>query len=156
MLAGKRDARLPSLNQVEPSVCVAFLGSGILNCPVTYRASYPPFLGLDVEIPSFTYLQRGRDKTWRDMRPRAPCLPSIGETIVGTVRFGIALGIAFEVPTSISRSPLRRDFSKCSAYMKNWFAKGRICGISFVLREDRFASANDTWVMRGLCEPSRL
>lgn len=68
-VVGKRDAKLPSLNQLEPSVCEAFLGSGILDCPVTYRASYPPFLGLDVEILSFT-LQRGRDKTWRDMRPR--------------------------------------------------------------------------------------
>lgn len=119
-LDGERDAKPAPLNQLEPSVCEAFLGSEILDCPVTYRASYPPFLELDVEILSFTYLQRGRDKTWRDMLPRAPCLPSIGETIVGTVRFEIALGIAFEVPTSISRSLFLAIFPN-SVYMKNWF-----------------------------------
>lgn len=107
-LVGKRDAKLPPLNQLEPSVCEAFLGSGILDCPVTYRASYPPFLGLDVEILSFT-LPTTRPR--QDVTRHAPALRvSRRSAIVGTVRFGIALGIAFEVSTSISRSLLLAIF----------------------------------------------
>lgn len=121
-LAGKRDAELPSLNQVEPSVCEAFLGSGILDCPVTYRASYPPFLGFDVEILSFTHLQRGRDKTWRDMRPRLVSPVDrwndsrhcqIRNCFGDRVR-GADVHLAL---TSSSR------FFRMFCHMKNWFAR---------------------------------
>lgn len=113
-LVGKRDAKLPPLNQLEPSVCEEFLGSGILDCPVTYRASYPPFLGLDVEILSFTL-----PTTWprQDVTRHAPAPRR--SAIVGTVRFGIALGIAFEGADVHLTLTSSRDFPKCSTYMKN-------------------------------------